>query len=547
MFHVTAFACKETRRVRNRRCIRFVCDCLNSYRYRCNPVCCQDWRPSLHTKQILLRHVTSFRTNIFINHNRDYDVTMEQQALLLPLEAMAITTKDDKPKERAQLPPNPRIQWNRKASFFDLPQLIRQKILYDSLPVQTIASIAQIALRMSQDAYLDREEQGRYVSNGKQADHDRIFDYFIKLYCKKVAVHWIIFHDLILVRKMWLAAYTRFPRIYEDFDMEYDAMCHSSKPVVGYRTHTNASAFSPEGALRKIEVINGIDSSKRRHRLRKVEERTRKWVVINSVRSITWKEKQRADAEDRGLVTNLKFDLLCAVTFLPKYGPPPTLKWHESKAYPTLSPSNPNRPFLPFELLRPILTQLFPEDIIDRLTKIQFHHQLTATRFVAAYVYKLSQIHPGLIGELHWLENYVNEEIKRRIKNYRDGHQERVQKYQGMLENVHNGLLTDEEADAYQDAVHKAMGRWRAGTYDLNLMGLEDQYGIEDKHRSATTRQLRAEMRKNPEYFVGTVRGKYRYALGTDRFRYKREEVGCNIRPWMIGRYGYREWWDDDD
>lgn len=458
---------------------------------------------------------------------------------------MTIAAKDDKAKQRIHLPPNPRIQWRRKANFFDLPQLIRQKILYDSITTSTIVKIAQIALRMSQDAYYDRKEEGRYVTKGWAVDNGTIFDYFIKLYCKKIAVHWVIFHDLVLVRKMWLASYTRLPRVYKEFQMQYVHV--NSVSSLGYHKHSTAFSFSPEGSLRKIEARNGLESDKRGHRLRGVQTKTRRWVVIDALRPITWDEKKKAERSGQDLVTSVRFDELCGVAFLPKYLPPPTLKWHESKMYPSMSPSNPNRPFLPFELLRPILMQLFPEDIIDRLTKIQFHHQLTATRFVAAYVCKLCQVHPGLIGELHWLEDYVNGEMKRRIKDYRDGHGGRVQKYQELLKDVQDGLITNEEADAYQDAVHKAMDYWRADTYDLNLMGLEDQYGIEEKYYSATTRKLRAEMRKNPEYFVGTVRGKYRYALDTDRLPHERKEVGCNIRPWVISDPGGLDMWDEDD
>lgn len=467
---------------------------------------------------------------------------MEAHGLRLQLQKLSLgtkpLTKNSKPDPTINLFATLEVQ-QRKTNFFSLPQILRQAILFESLDYLDIRDLAQIALRRSQDAFLARKERERYVYTGWSVDNDKTYHYFIELYAKRLAsTHWVIYHDLKLVRKMWFAVYTNFPRIYKEEGLYTYRDDDGSR---GYRERNEGFVWSAEAALCKIEAGYGI-SNQRAHLLPGAKRCN--WVKLTGLRPFTVAQVIRAEREGRDLDSGLDFEELCQFAFPERYLRTPTLKWHKSKKglYPAMFSADPRRRCLPFELWRPILLYMFPASVIDRLAKIQFHHARTGTRFIAGFVCKMARVHPGLTDELYWLETHLNTEVTKRIKKYRKDHEAGVKRYKEMLR---DSTSTNEECDELQASVHEAMRPWKAHTYKLNLLGLEDVYAIPEEYRSSVTRSLRVQMKKRPEDYVGTRTGKYRYALesgGHHRVR----RTGCDRRPWSTG-FNDQEWWDDDD
>jgi hypothetical protein len=161
-----------------------------------------------------------------------------------------------------------------------------------------------------------------------------------------------------------------------------------------------AKNWSVEAGLRSLDHHAGI--SKTREKLLKVVG-SEKWAELTARRGgySEWKLEQRGYHTFK----DFTFEKLRHFAFPPNYHPPSTLKYHLPsrkyrlrKIYPACNKADASLPFLPFELWRDIFLYCIPEAHLDRLAKIQTYHKRTGTRLIAAFVCKLTKVHPWMVS-----------------------------------------------------------------------------------------------------------------------------------------------------
>lgn len=350
-------------------------------------------------------------------------------------------------------------------------------------------------------------------------------------------MHWVIFHDLVLVRKMWFLCYTHFARIFND---AWTSGRNDDDRYVLAKKFT----WSAEGDLENLELAHGI-SQTRSHAL--LCKGTECWATITGKRALSMDEYTVATNEryQPAELRRSEFVDMCKVVFPSRYLPPPTLKYHHQKEvnYPGLIAADGARAFLPPELWRQILFNALSSNHLDRLAKVEYHYKGIGSRFTASLVCKLAQIHPGWTVDLYYVQRQWNSEIERRINDFNAEHNARVETFKDLLKQHRIGEITQETCDDFTTATYEAMTPWRTRTSALNLMALEDIFDIPDKHKSIVTRGLRTEMRKDPSTILGTIHGKYRYAKFRRHWGNRHEE---DPYVWSSMEYGDRQVDEDD-
>ena len=431
----------------------------------------------------------------------------------------ANTIKDEVLKRMSILSP-PRFATKSKANFFSLPQRIRQQILYQSLPNEAFRRLAQIALRISQAAFELREEEGRVPIDGPKVCD--IFNFFIKRYSKKLAVHWVVFNDLRLVWKIWIINYHRYFSKQFLADVVYGRSEEDDHKMLGYAKARESYFWSAEDDLAALECTNGI--SKTRGKALECFGEARWASIRGSSRFVS-------NSLNRKRVNPPKFETASRVSVWSTPKRVPKLKYHPSKnnIYPVPTPISAKIGMLPTELREQVLLELLTSKELDWLASIQFHYKRTGWRFIAAYVLKLAMILPCLVPSLAFVQKRWNAEVQGRIDDYRIKREIRVEGYQEALEKERAGLITEEECNALQKEIHESMASWRSSESreeaKLTLMWFEDFYGIPAKHWSPVTRRVRNELIKSPEMIIGSIDGNYLYIWQWNRMIAKEKEA----------------------
>jgi hypothetical protein len=131
------------------------------------------------------------------------------------------------------------------------------------------------------------------------------------------------------------------------------------------------------------------------------------------------------------------------------------------------------------------------------------------------------------------------EDINSRIANFRADHEARVQLFNGKCQLRRAGVITEEKCDAFKREVDLAMLPWRIYTAELNLMAMEDTSKILPEERSTVTAFSRGRTRKNPDWFVSTTHGKYRWAKGHGPVHDQSPTHPWNVPAWYDNIPGF--------